>query len=39
MKKHKIKNRHLARVVDMVLSLNRLDVPVYAGCGQPMVNR
>ena len=30
MKKHKIKNRHLARVVDMVLSLNRLDVPVYA---------
>lgn len=30
MKKHKIKNSHLARVVDMVLSLNRLDVPVYA---------
>lgn len=30
MKKRRIQNRHVARVVDMVLSLNRLDVPVYA---------
>lgn len=30
MKKRKIKNRHVARVVDMVTSLYHLDVPVYA---------
>lgn len=29
--RYKIKNRHIARFVDMVLSLSHLDVPAYAG--------